>query len=62
MIKLGGGCKHLYCSKDLANNNHGTRKKPNKVQIFLPIPRNAKTNPSYQVFFTIKARERASKR
>jgi hypothetical protein len=35
MKKLGGGCMPLYSSKNLANNNHGTRKKPNKVHIFL---------------------------
>jgi hypothetical protein len=29
---------------------------------FLPIPKIAKTNPSYQVFFITKAREGTSKR
>jgi hypothetical protein len=42
MIKLGGGCKHLYSSKDIANNNQLARKKPKNVHIFLT---NSKTNP-----------------
>jgi hypothetical protein len=58
MIKLGGGCMPLYSSKDLANNNHGTRKKTKNMQIFLTNSKNAKTNPSYKILFITKARER----
>jgi hypothetical protein len=62
MIKLGGGCKSLYSSKDLANNNHGTRKKTNKVQIFLTNSKKCqdKTLVTNQ-FSSPKQRERASK-
>ena len=59
---MGGGCKSLYSSKDLANNKHGTRNKPNKVQIFLTNFKKCQDkNPSYLAISSPKQRERASK-
>jgi hypothetical protein len=59
MIKMGGGCKSLYSSKDLANNKYGTRKKPNKVHIFLTNSK--KCQDKTLVISSPKQRERASK-
>jgi hypothetical protein len=59
---MGGGCKSLNSSKDLANNKHGTKKKHNKVQIFLTNSKKCqdKTLVTKQ-FSSPKQRERASK-
>jgi hypothetical protein len=62
MIKIGGGCKSLYSSKDLANNKHGTRNKPNKVQIFLTNSKKCQDKTLVtKKFSSPKKRERASK-
>jgi hypothetical protein len=61
MIKMGGGCKSLYSSRELANNKHGTRNKPNKVQIFFTNSKKCqdKTLVTKQ-FSSPKQKERAS--
>jgi hypothetical protein len=62
MIKMGGGCKSLYSSKNLANNKHGTRKKPNKMQIFLTNSKKCQDQALVtKQFSSPKKRERASK-
>ena len=62
MIDIGGGCIPLYSSKDVANNNHGTRKKTNKVQIFLTNSKKFQDKTLVtKKFSSPKKKERASK-
>jgi hypothetical protein len=51
----------LYSSKNLTNNNHGTRKNLTKCGFSLPIEEMPRQNPSYQAISITKARERTSK-